>query len=214
MAGIDLLEHAQGLFQGVAGAHLVGHRTDAADAGGDVGDFLEVAAAQEGLEEPRRLVDLQPHRFHARRRASARAARPRPRPGPAPRRESFAPDRDHLLFESLIMIARLLEGFQVSVEGTQHSFHFPRRQLPALGEPIAQRADVRLLHGTEATVAGAVAAGTERAAAGLRDRSQAGLAPATRARREALVACTRCTRCAWECSACGPPAGPTISSNN
>ena len=61
---VDLVEHAHRLLQGVAGAHLVGDRTDAADAGGDVGHFLEVAAAQKGLEEPGRLVDLQLQFLH------------------------------------------------------------------------------------------------------------------------------------------------------
>ena len=61
---VHLVEHAHRLLQGVAGAHLVGDRTDAADAGGDVGHFLEVAAAQKGLEEPGRLVDLQLQFLH------------------------------------------------------------------------------------------------------------------------------------------------------
>ncbi len=39
--------------------HLIGDRTDAADPRNDVGDLAEVAAPQEGLEEARRLVDLQ-----------------------------------------------------------------------------------------------------------------------------------------------------------
>ena len=46
-------------------AHLVGHRADPADAGGDVGHLRERPAAQERLEEPRRLEDLQPHLLDA-----------------------------------------------------------------------------------------------------------------------------------------------------
>ena len=41
------------------GAHLVGDRADAADARGDVGRLGEAAAAQERLEEARRLEDVQ-----------------------------------------------------------------------------------------------------------------------------------------------------------
>jgi hypothetical protein len=40
-------------------AHLVGDRADAADARGDVGGFGEGAAAQESLEEARRLEDVE-----------------------------------------------------------------------------------------------------------------------------------------------------------
>ena len=43
----------------LAGAHLVGDRADAADAGGDVGQLGVGAAAQERLEEARRLEDVQ-----------------------------------------------------------------------------------------------------------------------------------------------------------
>ena len=43
----------------VEGARHVGDRTDAADPRGDVGRLGEGAATQEGLEEARRLVDLQ-----------------------------------------------------------------------------------------------------------------------------------------------------------
>ena len=39
------------------GAHLVGDRADAADAGGDVRRFRVGTPAQECLEEPRRLED-------------------------------------------------------------------------------------------------------------------------------------------------------------
>ncbi len=53
--------HAAGVFDRRAGAHLVGHRTDPADPGGDVGRFGEGPAAQESLEEARRLVDLELH---------------------------------------------------------------------------------------------------------------------------------------------------------
>ena len=42
-------------------AHLVRDRADAADAGRDVGRLGEGAAAKEGLEEPRRLVDVELH---------------------------------------------------------------------------------------------------------------------------------------------------------
>ena len=46
-------------------AHLVRDRADAADARGDVGRLAEVAPAQKGLEEARRLVDLELHVEHA-----------------------------------------------------------------------------------------------------------------------------------------------------
>ena len=44
-----------------ARAHLVRHRADPADARGDVGRLGVPPAAQQRLEEPGRLVDLQPH---------------------------------------------------------------------------------------------------------------------------------------------------------
>jgi hypothetical protein len=43
----------------LAGAHLVGDRADAADPGGDVRRLRVGAAAEQGLEEPRRLVDVE-----------------------------------------------------------------------------------------------------------------------------------------------------------
>jgi hypothetical protein len=51
--------HAASVLHRPHGAHLVGHRADATDPGGDVGRLRECAAAQEGLEEARRLVDAQ-----------------------------------------------------------------------------------------------------------------------------------------------------------
>ena len=45
-------------------AHLIGHRADAADAGGDVGHFLETPAAQKGLVKPGRLVDFKLQILH------------------------------------------------------------------------------------------------------------------------------------------------------
>ena len=45
-------------------AHLVGDRTDAADARGDVRGFLERAAAEEGLEEAGGLEYLQTNLLH------------------------------------------------------------------------------------------------------------------------------------------------------
>ncbi len=49
----------QRVLHRLAGAGLVGDRADAADPGGDVGGLLEAAAAQQRLEEARRLVDPQ-----------------------------------------------------------------------------------------------------------------------------------------------------------
>ena len=51
--------HSQSVLHGVHRAHLVGHRADAADAGGDIRGFVELPASQESLEEPGRLEDLQ-----------------------------------------------------------------------------------------------------------------------------------------------------------
>ena len=51
-------------FDRVACAHLVGDRADSADARRDVGRLREPAAAQERLEEPRRLVDAQLYVVH------------------------------------------------------------------------------------------------------------------------------------------------------
>jgi hypothetical protein len=55
---------AERVLHRVAGAHLVRDRADAADAGGDVGRLQVGAPAQEGLEEPRRLVDSQLDLLH------------------------------------------------------------------------------------------------------------------------------------------------------
>ena len=44
-------------LEGVDRAHLVRHRTDAADAGRDVGRFARVTAAQQRVEEARRLEE-------------------------------------------------------------------------------------------------------------------------------------------------------------
>ncbi len=52
---VDLLEHAEGPFEGVAGAHLVGDRADAADPCREVGDFLEVASARGRLRRTGRF---------------------------------------------------------------------------------------------------------------------------------------------------------------
>ena len=46
-------------LEGMDGAHLVGDGADAADPRGDIGDLGELAAAQQGLEETRRLEDVQ-----------------------------------------------------------------------------------------------------------------------------------------------------------
>ncbi len=49
-----------GVLDRSARRHLVGHRADPADPGGDVGRLGVSAPAQQRLEEPGRLVDLQP----------------------------------------------------------------------------------------------------------------------------------------------------------
>ncbi len=53
--------HPQGVLHRGAGAHLVRHRADAADAGGEVGRLGGAATPQESLEEPRGLEDAQLH---------------------------------------------------------------------------------------------------------------------------------------------------------
>ena len=53
--------HAAGVLDRPAGAHLVGDRADAADAGGQVGRLGVGPAPEEGLEEARRLVDAHLH---------------------------------------------------------------------------------------------------------------------------------------------------------
>ena len=52
---------SEGVFHGVACAHLVGHGANPADARGDVRHFAEFPAAQECFKEARRLEDLQLH---------------------------------------------------------------------------------------------------------------------------------------------------------
>ena len=54
----------QGILHRGAGAHLVRHRADAADAGGEVRCFGRTTSPQKGLEEPGRLEDLQLHVLH------------------------------------------------------------------------------------------------------------------------------------------------------
>ncbi len=55
---------AEGVLDRVDGAHLIGDRADAADAGGDVGNFVVAAAPQQRLEKPRRLENIEPRRHH------------------------------------------------------------------------------------------------------------------------------------------------------
>ncbi|HKM61147.1 MAG TPA: hypothetical protein VJY39_01525, partial [Acidisphaera sp.] len=57
--------HAERILDRVRGAHLVGDRADAADAGDDVRQLGVGPAAQERLEEARRLVDPQLRRGDA-----------------------------------------------------------------------------------------------------------------------------------------------------
>src|SRR6185437_132330 len=52
--------NAAGVLNGPARAHLVGDRADAADPRGDVRRLGVPPAAQQALEEPGRLVDVQP----------------------------------------------------------------------------------------------------------------------------------------------------------
>ena len=47
------------ILHGRAGAHLIGHRADSADAGRDVGRLGEVPSDQQGLEVAGRLEDLE-----------------------------------------------------------------------------------------------------------------------------------------------------------
>ena len=49
----------QSRFQRMDSAHLVSHRTDPADARGNVGHFLEMAPAQESFKKAGRLEDVQ-----------------------------------------------------------------------------------------------------------------------------------------------------------
>ena len=56
---------AKGVLDRMDGAHLIGDRADAADAGDDVGSFHVAAAAQERLEEARRLENTELGRHEA-----------------------------------------------------------------------------------------------------------------------------------------------------
>ena len=69
-AELSVDDHAERVLDRVHGAHLVGDRTDAADPRGDVGRFAEGAAAQERLEEARRLEDRQARPTRPGRRAA------------------------------------------------------------------------------------------------------------------------------------------------
>ena len=56
---------AQRVLHRMDRAHLIGDRTDAADARGDIRGLLERAAAEEGLEEAGRLEYLKTNLLHA-----------------------------------------------------------------------------------------------------------------------------------------------------
>jgi hypothetical protein len=60
--GVD--RHPTGVFDRVAGTHLVGNGTDAAHSSRDVRGFRIRAAAEERLEEARGLVDVQLDAVH------------------------------------------------------------------------------------------------------------------------------------------------------
>lgn len=57
---LSVYDDAARVLDGTAGTHLVGDGTDPADAGGEVGWLRVRSAPEEGFEEPRRLVDLEP----------------------------------------------------------------------------------------------------------------------------------------------------------
>lgn len=52
-------DHAARVLDGTTGAHLVGDGADPADAGGEIGRLRVRSSPEEGLEEPRWLVDLE-----------------------------------------------------------------------------------------------------------------------------------------------------------
>ena len=170
--------HAQRRLERMHRAHLVRHRTDAADAGRDVGHVFQRAAAQQRFEQPRRLEDVELHR----RRFVPLLKRMRSAPSPSTR--VIASTR--IVRTSLMLSCRLRR--------------FSDGQPVALGsklggiavEAVAQAADQRLARDAdrlklvrsgsagsaartaEAAVTTAIVAGADRAAAVVRHRAQAG----------------------------------------
>ena len=163
-------------LDGVAGAHLVRHRADAADPGGDVRRLGVGPPPQHRLEEARRLVDPQldgaqdpvtdddvhgPLALDAGQRVDPE------RPLPVGRRHGEPPCSRRR--------ALVAERRRVHVERAQHAHQVD----PLDPEPVelrGQRGRVRILGRAEAAVAAPVVGGAEGAAAGMRDGSEAGRA--------------------------------------
>ena len=84
LADLERDGHPECLLEGVAGAHLIGHRADAADPGGDVGNLADLAALEERLEEAGRFEDVELHVLDLRRRQASRKEPLLPRPATGP----------------------------------------------------------------------------------------------------------------------------------
>ena len=148
-------------------AHLVGDRADAADARGDVGRLAVGAAAQERLEEARRLEDAELGRVRPCRRESTIE-------------RAFALDAREVVdldaSYAPCSLGLLPERLGVGVEGAEDARAMSRRAMPSARARAAERSGVRRLHRPEAAVAAAVVGRAERAAAGMGDRAEAGRA--------------------------------------
>ncbi len=155
-------------LQPVDRGHLIRDRTDAADARHDVRHLAEVASAQERLEEPRRLVDLE---LQPRDLAVVDADVQRALPLHA--RDDRDLDRAMGHAGSSPVIAAAASASSRS-EASRKSGAYPVMKrnfsatcegvMPKLEEPPRERVAVRRLGGTEASVAPAAHAGADRAA--------------------------------------------------
>ncbi len=165
---------ADGVLDGRTRTHLVGHRADAADAGGDVGWLGEPPVAQEPLEEPGRLVDVE---LHVDQLAVAHLDPHGPftlDPGQGVGAEGPTAGG------SMGHVVRLLGGSTGTLRnGSDQALKvWNRRPMASSSTSMAregtdQRLGVGGLHRPEAAVAAAVERGAQRAAAGLGDRAEA-----------------------------------------
>ena len=196
-SGSSVTPHASSIA--LHGADLIGDRADAAYPRGDVGRLGISAAAQECLEEPGRLVDVQLDALHDAvgqrdvQRAFAFDARQRP----DCKRADLG---GHRSFRSASE-AGDVERREHPVDAvTGHSVTAQQRD---------QRRGVRRGGGPEAAVAAAVVRRAQRPASGVGHRAQAGNAVGDNHARHTRGACIRCTPSWPAASVFARPAVPT-----
>ena len=209
---------AQRLFHGVAGAHLIGDRADAADAGRDVGGIAVDPALQEGLEETRRLEDAEADvldlvvldadmqralAFDAGQRIDLdgtghhrRLGLGRGFPlGGGLRLGRLSSWSDFSLAPYSWVKLSCRNSTRVGVVGPEKVLDGPLVHVHA-GEPLAEAGCVGGFLRPEAAVAAAVEGRAQIAAASLRNAGPGTACRAPPSRRRSRSACTRCTGCA------------------